>query len=252
MSVRIITLGTSHGDPTRCRFNSSTLLKIGEDLYLIDAGAPVNALMIRYGLTLQKLKTILITHMHEDHVGGLSGMIKSLVKYPCDGQHTDIFLPEPSAIDGLMGWMRSMHRMCSEKLLTFKVAEPGVVFNDENLQVTALPTRHFENEQQGFPSYGYQFDIKDKRIIYTGDLKHDFSDFPVVAMNQPSDLCVCECTHFDMKLARNVLSGCPTKRMIFNHVADSWHGEGEEKLLKILNTLPFPCEIAHDGDEFEL
>ena len=252
MSVKIITLGTSHGDPTFCRFNSSTLFKIGDDLYLIDAGAPVNALMIRQMQKLQNLKAIFITHMHEDHVGGLPGMIKSLVKYPCAGQHTDIFLPEAAAIDGLMGWMRSMHRMWPDKLLTFKVTEPGLVFDDENLKVTALSTKHLENEQQGFPSYGYRLDIGDKRIIYTGDLKHDFSDFPVAAMDEPSDLCICECTHFDMTVARNILSKCPTQRMIFNHVAGTWHGDGENDLREIIDTLPFPCEIAHDGNEFEL
>lgn len=252
MNVNIITLGTSHGDPTYCRFNSSTLLQIGDALYLIDAGAPANALIIRHGLKLQNLKAIFITHMHEDHVGGLPGMIKSLVKYPDDGQHTDIFMPETDAIDALMGWMQSMHRMWSEKLLTFKVTEPDLIFTDENLQVTALPTKHLENEQQSFPSYAYQFDIDDKRIIHTGDLKHDFSDFPVAAMNEASDLCICECTHFDMKVACNVLSKCMTQRMIFNHVSDSWHGDGEENFRKIIETLPFPCEIAHDGNEFKL
>ncbi len=251
MSAKLITLGTSHGDPTFCRFNSSTLLQVDEALYLIDAGAPANALMIRMGFALQDLKAIFITHMHEDHVGGLPGMIKSLIKYPRADQHTDIYLPEAEAIEALMRWMRSMHRMWPERLLTFKVANPGVIYADENLQVTALSTCHLENEQQSFPSYGYQMDIADKRLIYTGDLKHDFSDFPTVAMEEPSDLCVCECTHFDMNRARDFLHHCPTKRMVFNHVGDAWHGEGEDKLREIIAQLPFPCEIAHDGSQFE-
>lgn len=109
MSVKIITLGTSHGDPTLSRFNSSTLFEINDKLYLIDAGAPANALMIRKGLILQKLQAIFITHMHEDHVGGLPGLIKSLIKRPAAEQHTDIFLPEAVAIDRLIGWMQCMH-----------------------------------------------------------------------------------------------------------------------------------------------
>ena len=252
MNVEIITLGTSHGDPTYCRFNSSTLFKVGDDLYLIDAGTPVNALMIRQGLKPQNLKAIFITHMHEDHVSGLPGMIKSLVKYPEESNHTDIFLPEAAAIDGLVGWMHSMHRLWSDELLTFHVTEPNLIFTDDNMRVSALPTRHLEDVREGFPSYGYQLDINGKRIVHTGDLKQDFSDFPAVAKNESSDLCICECTHFDMKLARDVLSKCPIRRMIFHHVANIWHGDGEDDLREIIDTLPFPCEIAHDGDKFEL
>jgi ribonuclease BN (tRNA processing enzyme) len=41
MSIKIITLGSSHSDPTLSRLNSSTLLKTGDVLYLIDAWVPV-------------------------------------------------------------------------------------------------------------------------------------------------------------------------------------------------------------------
>ena len=38
----------------------------------------------------------------------------------------------------------------------------------------------------------------------------------------------------------------------FNHVADSWHGDGENDLRKIIDTLPFPSEIAHNDNEYHL
>ena len=47
--MKFVTLGTSHGDPTRERFNTSTLLDAEECGILFDAGAPVNALLIRRG-----------------------------------------------------------------------------------------------------------------------------------------------------------------------------------------------------------
>ena len=72
--MRITTLGTSHGDHTYCRFNSSTLVDVGGELYLIDAGEPVTALLVRAGISPERLRAVLITHMHSDHVNGLPKM----------------------------------------------------------------------------------------------------------------------------------------------------------------------------------
>lgn len=252
MERRIVTLGTSHGDPTYSRFNSSTLLQVNGKSYLIDAGAPVNALMIRKKYRLQEIRAVFITHMHDDHVGGLPGLIKSLAKYPVDGQHTDFFMPSQKAIDGLLGWVRVQHRTWREGLMDFKVIAPEMIFEDENIRVTALRTHHLIDEEPAEPTYGYQIDFNDGfRIVYTGDLRVDFSDFPQIIIDEPSDICVCESTHFDLKRDIKVLQKCPIKKIIFNHVASFYHGEKEQDLINLGNMLSYPAFVAHDGDVFE-
>ena len=252
MERRIVTLGTSHGDPTYSRFNSSTLLQVNGKSYLIDAGAPVNALMIRKKYRLQEIRAVFITHMHDDHVGGLPGLIKSLAKYPKEGQHTDFFMPSQRAIDGLLGWVRVQHRTWREGLMDFKVIAPEMIFEDENIRVTALRTHHLIDEEPAEPTYGYQIDFNDGfRIVYTGDLRVDFSDFPQIIIDEPSDICVCESTHFDLKRDIKVLQKCPIKKIIFNHVASFYHGEKEQDLINLGNMLSYPAFVAHDGDVFE-
>jgi len=251
MHGKIITLGTSHGDPTYSRFNSSTLIQLENKSYLVDAGAPVNALITRYGAVLAELRAVFITHMHDDHVGGLPGLIKSLVKYPVSGQHTEIFLPSQAAIDGLLGWIKVQHRTWKPELLTFNVTSPDMIFSDSNLKVTAIPTRHMENEATVEESFGYCFDfVHGFRLIYTGDLKNDFSDFPQIAVEENCDICICESTHIDLMRDIKMLSNYPISKIIFNHVADRWHGEGEKELLKLCSSLPYEYAVAHDGDEF--
>ncbi|MFA6715861.1 MAG: MBL fold metallo-hydrolase [Victivallales bacterium] len=251
MRRKIITLGTSHGDPTYCRFNSATLILSGNKSYLIDAGAPVNALIIRHGAALSALQAVFITHMHDDHVGGLPGLIKSLAKYPVNGQHTEIFMPSRAAIEGLLGWVEVQHRTWKPELLDFKVTQPGYVFADNSVKITALPTRHLEDEATLENSFGYCFDFVDGfRLVYTGDLKNDFSDFPQIVFDEPCDICICESTHIDLERDIKALSRCSIGKIIFNHVADRWHGKGEDELLKLCRALPYECAVAHDGDEF--
>jgi len=248
----ITTLGTSHGDPTYCRFNSSTLFRIGGNKYLVDAGMPVDALMIRSGKDVNILKGVFITHMHHDHVGGLPGLIKTLIKWKREDQHTDIFMPERNAVAGLQTWLGAMHVAYPSEVVDLHVAEVGEIYNDGLLSVKAVGNEHLSVGPERFTSFSYVLEAEGRRVVYTGDLSSDFSDFPQIAQNEPCDLCICEAAHYDMDDALAALSTFPIKKLIFNHIGNRWHGDGESELEKLVSRLPFPCEIAHDGGEYEI
>ena len=253
--IHIVTLGTSHGDSTPTRFNSSTLLEIGDNSFLVDAGAPVNALMTMKGLSFAKLRAVFISHTHDDHIGGVPGLIKTLTKHSkADGRPaTTFFFPESGVEEALRSWLAVLHRPWDNGAVDFGVIQPGVIFRNEDVQVSALPTRHLLD---GGASYGFQFDLADgRRIVFTNDLRHDFSDFPDVIRREPTDLCFCEATHIRMPIALPELAKCPIRRLAFIHIYDTWHGEqGERKLYDLCreNALPFPVTIMHDGDEITL
>ena len=252
--VHIVTLGTSHGDSTPTRFNSSTLLEIGGQSFLVDAGAPVNALMTMKGLSFKNLRAVFISHTHDDHIGGVPGLIKTVTKHSREPrQPVTFYFPEAGVEEALRGWLAVLHRPWDNGSVDFGVIRPGEVFRNDDVRVSSLPTRHLLD---GGASYGFQFDLADgRRIVFTNDLRHDFSDFPDIIRREPTDLCFCEATHIRMPIALPELAKCPIRRLAFIHIYNTWHGEeGEQKLYGLCKEygLPFPVSIMHDGDEITL
>ena len=259
--MKIITLGTSHGDHTYCRFNSSTLLEFGEDRYLIDAGVPVDALLFRRKVDFNDLMAVFVTHMHGDHAAGIPNLIKYIEKMDEKGKRqgnprrrpASFFLPEDQAILPLTQWCQALHLKCPSPLFSLNAVCAGVVYQDQNIIVTAHPTRHLVSHTgQGPISFAYQVQGEGKNLLFTGDLTPDFSDFPQIALEQPFDLIFCEATHYPPQAALPTLERTRTKALVFYHIHDPWHGEGETRLLDYYRSLDYPCRIAHDGDAFEL
>ena len=118
--------------------------------------------------------------------------------------------------------------------------------------MTAIATQHLAARSGGAGSFALVVEAEGKRVVYTGDLSGDFADFPAVARAEPCDLCICEATHYNLEHALELLATFPLKRLVFNHVHDPWHGDGEDTLKAMAARLPFPCHIAHDGDAFEV
>jgi hypothetical protein len=59
-----------------------------------------------------------------------------------------------------------------------------------------------------------------------------------------SDL-VCELTHYPWHCAEGTLKSVKLKRMIFSHIGNQWESG-------TVFDLPYPNQIAEDGDEFEI
>ncbi len=252
--MRMTTLGTSHGNHTYCRFHSSTLFEAGGASYLVDAGEPVTGLMIRAARSLDCLRAVFITHLHDDHVNGLPSLIKMLVKYPRPDKHCDIFLPEAAAIPALEEWLQAVHIPWPADGVTLHAVGAGSVYEDDVLQATAEPTAHLRDPAAPDTplSFSYTLETEGARIVCTGDLRGDFADFPLAAREAPCDVCLCEATHYRPEVSIPILRASPIGRLVLTHVHDPWHGAGELDLLAIMGELPYPVSVAHDGDTFEL
>ena len=264
--MRIYTLGTSHGNPTRSRFHSSTAyVTEGGAIYLLDVGAPAEALLLRSGLSCSDVRAVLLTHMHDDHVGGLTSLLVRITKYASERSYpVSVIFSEERAIAPFRAWFSVLGEGQESDCIHYGSADDGVVYEDDNLIATAIRTAHLRSPIDGRGcsfAYDLYFKKERKRILHTGDLCYDLSDFPAVAMHEHFDACLCEATHYRPENVGGILSSAHLSRMIFTHIGERWHtndgsrpksGEGEEALLALTRTYPYPVSIAHDGEVFTL
>ena len=71
--TKLITLGTAGGPlPRSDRAQSSNVLVVNEQPYLIDMGDGVSRRLAETGISFMKVNQIFITHQHSDHMAGLA------------------------------------------------------------------------------------------------------------------------------------------------------------------------------------
>ncbi len=157
----LITLGTAGGPlPRPDRAQSSNLLIVNGTLYLIDAGGGVTGRIVQSGNNFRKVSKIFITHAHSDHTAGLATLLVSQWEQqaePADIYGSGVAALVKGAIDYLtpnaeIRWAEGKKRPMTETFRAHDV-EPGVVYQDANVKVTAVENSHF-HFQPGTPPYG--------------------------------------------------------------------------------------------------
>ena len=243
--MRLYTLGTSHGRTEVGRACSAHLLEVNGAYYLFDCGGDVECKITNLEIPFDDIRAVFITHMHEDHVGTLSSVVKRFCHYNKTDSRLTVHMPEQQGIDVFKKWFEAMHMRLSDKV-EYKLVEEGDIYSDENITVSAIPTLHMQNGE--FPSYAYAVRTEDKKFLYTGDLNGSFSDYPQTAFEQDFDAILCELVHFNVEKNLDTIIKSRTKRIIFTHTKPA-------KILEIqanADKFPFEMDIAEDGKAYEI
>ena len=159
MAFEITMLGTSSMVPTKDRNVQSIYLEYRGEGILFDCGEGTQRQMNIAGISRTKVKKILISHWHGDHVSGLIGLIQTLGN---SKDVSELFIYGPL---GTKDFMNNLLNSCifdlavSLNIMELDISENKVFFENEHYFLEAAPLNH------GVPCLGYSFVEKDRRKI---------------------------------------------------------------------------------------
>lgn len=246
--MKITFLGTSHGIPEVDRVLSGAMIEVGDNIYLVDAGAPITEKMISMGVDFERIKAIFITHPHSDHALGLIHLVNLgswAARYKC--MNMDILLPEIGMKDSLVAALGMFHQKIREDGFRFSEITEGEIWNDGVLKVTAIPTKHCPP----YPSFAFLLEAEGKRVAFSGDISHHMrgDDMPRCAMEEPRlDAFILELAHNEIDHLRPYLERVTAKALYFNHISPS-------KLPGVVaeaDSFGYPITFLNDGDVITL
>ncbi len=152
MKFDITYLGVQAALPHRGGITTSQVVNVHEDFYLLDCGEGAQMKMEQWHIRRNKIRVVLISHLHGDHVFGLPGLITSFSHF----QRTSplVIIGPPGIREFLDTSLRISEAYIGFSLDIRELVHEGTacVYSDQNVAVSAFPLRHRVR------TYGYRLD----------------------------------------------------------------------------------------------
>jgi ribonuclease BN (tRNA processing enzyme) len=166
--MRLHVLGCGDAFGSGGRFNTCFHVLAGTSRFLVDCGASSMVAMRRFGVDPNTIETILISHLHGDHFGGLPFLL--LDAQYVSGRKTPLTIAGPSTLSSRLHALReAMFPGSAAADLPFRLeivemeAEQSVAIGE--LQVTPFEVRH----PSGAPSFALRCEVDGHALCYSGD-----------------------------------------------------------------------------------
>lgn len=145
--IDVCLLGTGGMIPLPERYLTALLLRHNGKSILVDCGEGTQVAIRQYGWALNSIDTICFTHVHGDHVAGISGLLSSIGN---EGRTDPIHILGPKYIESVIA------QICVVVRVPFDVIfheNDRSVFTSGDIAITPFPAVH------NVPCFGYRFDL---------------------------------------------------------------------------------------------
>lgn len=240
--MKITILGSGDAFGSGGRFNTCLHVEAGTETMLLDCGATSLVALNRAGIARNPISTLLFTHFHGDHFGGLPAFL-------LDAQFVSR-RSEPLTIAGPAGVEhRALHALETDFPgasgnrwrfpITFVEVTPEAPATLAGLSAEAFPMVH---DERAGPCQGYRLARGGKVFAFSGDTAWTQALIPLAA---GADVLLVECYTYDQVLANHLdyrtlaahRGELATPRIILTHMGPAM----------LAHDAPLPEERAHDG-----
>jgi ribonuclease BN (tRNA processing enzyme) len=245
--MRVTFVGSGDAFGSGGRFNTCFHVEASCTKFLIDCGATSLVAMKRQNIDRNAIDTILITHFHGDHFGGIPYFILDAQFLSNRTRPLTIVGP-----DGLPKWYEKVmevtfpgsSRTKQKFNLELRELPVGKTQLASGLEIQAALVRHGQPEG---PFFSYRVQVENKIIAYTGDT--EWCD-ALIEIGQEADLFIAEAYFFDKKVPLHLdlatidekLPLIRPKRLILTHMSSD--------VLSRIEKLKY--ETAADGMRIEI
>lgn len=154
MDFTLRIMGSASAKPVIDRFQSAQVLSVHGRSFLIDCGEGVQVQLQRYGVSIMKIDSIFISHIHGDHVFGIFGLLSTMGML---GRSTPLNIYAPVSFGPILKFFLSYYGegvMFEIRHVALKMKEPEIVYETKSLEISAFPLNH------GIETFGFLFKEK--------------------------------------------------------------------------------------------
>jgi ribonuclease Z len=138
----ITVLGTSSATPTKDRNPSAQYVRLDKHVFLFDCGEGTQNQLLRNQLKLQKVRYVLISHLHGDHYFGLPGLITSMSLF---NRTEPLILIGPKSLQSFLNQILDEGGGALSYEIQFIETHPEVsetLVDHEDFSITTVPLKH--------------------------------------------------------------------------------------------------------------
>jgi phosphoribosyl 1,2-cyclic phosphodiesterase len=162
--MKIIFLGTAGGRIciiNQIRASGGWILEMDGEVLHIDPGPGALVRAKQYGVRLEKLTGVLVSHAHPDHYNDAEIIVEAMTLGSKNKK--GVLIGNENTINGGETYRKVISPYYLKFLEKCEILEPGKSTNVGKIKVTATPTKHYEEKAIGFVFEG------SKKLGYTSD-----------------------------------------------------------------------------------